>query len=164
MKIHLNLDKLNTIQDYITQLNVLCNHIKYLEAKYQLLLEDFNELKKSKKPKLKVITKELKYNTGGYNHICKNCSKEWNDSNKKATYCSKDCMNQYVNLHKKTKRNKYKYRKVAEQKLGRPLQPLEIVHHIDGDSSNNNPDNLLVCDHATHYMLHKEMRKKVVNQ
>jgi hypothetical protein len=36
------------------------------------------------------------------------------------------------------------HRLVAEQKLGRYLVPGEIVHHIDGDNANNDPDNLEV--------------------
>ena len=33
---------------------------------------------------------------------------------------------------------------VAEQKLGRMLNPGETVHHIDGNKLNNSPDNLMV--------------------
>lgn len=36
------------------------------------------------------------------------------------------------------------HRKVAAEMLGRPLSPGEIVHHRDGDSRNNAPENLIV--------------------
>lgn len=36
------------------------------------------------------------------------------------------------------------HRLVASQKLGRPLLPTEIVHHIDHDTLNNRPENLHV--------------------
>lgn len=42
---------------------------------------------------------------------------------------------------------------VAEQKLGRYLKPEEVVHHIDENKMNNNPDNLMVfatkADHTS---------------
>ena len=38
------------------------------------------------------------------------------------------------------------HRLVAERKIGRYLLPEEVVHHIDGDKENNNPDNLQVFD------------------
>lgn len=36
------------------------------------------------------------------------------------------------------------HRLVVEQKIGRFLQPHEVVDHIDGNTSNNSPDNLRV--------------------
>ena len=45
--------------------------------------------------------------------------------------------NGYIRLH----------RLVMEQKLGRYLQPEEVVHHIDGDRQNNQPDNLELFEH-----------------
>lgn len=36
------------------------------------------------------------------------------------------------------------HRRVAAEMLGRPLLPGEIVHHRNGDSANNAPDNLVV--------------------
>ena len=36
------------------------------------------------------------------------------------------------------------HRVLAEQLLARPLAPGEIVHHRDGNSTNNAPENLLV--------------------
>lgn len=31
---------------------------------------------------------------------------------------------------------------VMEERLGRPLRPGEVVHHVDGDTANNDPANL----------------------
>lgn len=55
---------------------------------------------------------------------------------------------------------KHTHRIVAEQKLGRPLETDEIVHHIDGDKRNNEPSNLMVMTQAEHARLH--FRKKVI--
>lgn len=49
------------------------------------------------------------------------------------------------------------HRIVAEQKLGRPLAPGEVVHHIDGDIRNNEPENLMVfSSQAEHLAWHIE--------
>lgn len=49
----------------------------------------------------------------------------------------------------------YEHIVIAEQKLGRPLKDLEVVHHIDGDKDNNAPDNLAVfatkSDHTSYH-------------
>lgn len=39
---------------------------------------------------------------------------------------------------------RHTHRIVAEQMLGRPLKPGEVVHHIDGNKRNNAPENLMV--------------------
>jgi hypothetical protein len=54
---------------------------------------------------------------------------------------------------------RHEHRVVAEQKIGRPIQPGEHVHHIDGDKHNNNPDNLIVLTASEHQRLHAMERK-----
>lgn len=43
---------------------------------------------------------------------------------------------------------------VAEQMLGRPLEPLEVVHHRNHDKLDDRPENLQVLTHADHSRLH----------
>lgn len=45
----------------------------------------------------------------------------------------------------------------AEVALGRRLKKGEVVHHIDGDPSNNDNSNLLICTIGYHRQLHARM-------
>jgi len=55
---------------------------------------------------------------------------------------------------------RHTHRIVAEQILGRPLKPGEVVHHIDGNKRNNNPENLMVfASQALHRKWHSEHDK-----
>ena len=50
------------------------------------------------------------------------------------------------------------HRLVVESVIGRPLKAGEVVHHIDGDKRNNNPENLMVfasqAEHAAWHAAH----------
>jgi len=58
------------------------------------------------------------------------------------------------------------HRRVAATLLGRSLLPGEVVHHLDGDSTNNAPGNLLVLSsqrfHAhIEHVLRQERRGQI---
>lgn len=56
---------------------------------------------------------------------------------------------------------RHEHRAVAENKIGRPLKKGEVVHHIDGDYRNNDPDNLMVLpSQAEHCKIHGFGKKK----
>ena len=55
---------------------------------------------------------------------------------------------------------RHTHRVVSEQKLGRKLRPNEVVHHIDGNRRNNNPENLMVFStNADHMRYHAQIKK-----
>ena len=45
---------------------------------------------------------------------------------------------------------------LMEKKLGRPLEPYEEVHHIDGDFTNNDISNLEIVNHGEHQRHHSQ--------
>jgi len=47
---------------------------------------------------------------------------------------------------------------VMEGALGRTLLPTEVVHHIDGDKTNNAPENLWLTDRTRHRQAHSSLQ------
>lgn len=47
---------------------------------------------------------------------------------------------------------------IAEKVLGRYLKDGEVVHHLDGNRTNNANNNLVITDYKTHQLYHKRLR------
>jgi len=49
---------------------------------------------------------------------------------------------------------------ITEAALGRKLRTGEVVHHLNGEGTDNRNCNLLLCDRAYHAHLHQEMGRR----
>lgn len=52
------------------------------------------------------------------------------------------------------------HRKIIEQLMGRKLTKEEVVHHIDGNRTNNHINNLVLMTRSEHQKLHYKNRKR----
>ena len=57
-------------------------------------------------------------------------------------------------------RYEYEHRLRMGLRLRRKLRPDEIVHHLDGDRTNNNEDNLVIVSRAEHSRLHASKQRR----
>lgn len=82
------------------------------------------------------------------------------------TFCSYKCMRQprphlatdgYIKINHNGKQVR-QHRVVMESIIGRPLLRSEHVHHINGDRSDNRPQNLQLIDGREHIRQHREER------
>lgn len=94
-----------------------------------------------------------------HNFCSKECMSRWYSENIVGEHHpnwtgGRQIQNGYVFLNVGGGRRVQEHRIIAEQKIGRKLLPSEVVHHIDGDKTNNDPSNLVVLTRAEHRALH----------
>ena len=71
----------------------------------------------------------------------------------------------YIRIWIAPKKWRYEHNLIMENKLGRPLQAGEVVHHIDGDRGNNSIDNLALFPSSSAHLKHHRLTEgKVRNQ
>ena len=115
---------------------------------------------------------------------CDTCGKEISRSSpREHNFCSVNCRNRWNSQHvdfaelsrghkaqhltelnkernphcrvaERGKANSKKARRIAEGYLGRSLQAGEVVHHMNGDATDNDTSNLLVMTDKEHKQLH----------
>ena len=102
---------------------------------------------------------------------CPVCQKQFIKTDPRTRFCSIQCSGIYFRGEKSPAYRKEltpkSYRRIKfdgrdirlgrflmEQKLGRPLEPGEIVHHLDGNSHNDAVDNLVVIHVKRHSSFH----------
>jgi len=63
---------------------------------------------------------------------------------------------------RKNGKNVNTHRKIIEDSIGRTLLYNEVVHHIDGNKTNNNLENLKLMSRSEHSKLHKKPMRMVI--
>jgi len=72
------------------------------------------------------------------------------------------CSQGYVLVHVGEGKQVREHRLVAEEMLGRSLSPEEVVHHRNGDRTDNRPENLQVLpSQSEHMKIHRTALKAV---
>lgn len=93
-------------------------------------------------------------------------------------FCSRSCANLYRKGHGyfidvygycrifdfQRREWKGKHQLKAEKVLGRQLKKGEVTHHMNGDQSDNDNRNLLICSVAYHKWLHHEMSRRYMKE
>jgi hypothetical protein len=84
-------------------------------------------------------------------------------ANKKRAFCNQDCYHKYnrqLTENRAWRQEQRIARTVMEEHLGYELSEGHVIHHLDGDQTNNLIDNLIVfISHSEHMRFHHVQRQ-----
>jgi hypothetical protein len=150
------------------------NHLDYINSfvwvdqKSNILCVSCKQNISIKRPTLLKITREhcnRHKSMGNYLYRCKNCKPSGSECGKWKG--GKVMRRGYIHIHKSLVPEKYKsmcsnggcyvpeHRLIVAMREDRCLSPIEHVHHIDFNSLNNSPNNLLLIDASSHVVITK---------
>ena len=134
-----------------------------------LTMEEIGKIYGVSRMRISQLAKRYSIDTtkaGMFENTCDKCGKRYIVHRKRyreqAThYCSIACYlsdrkNENYHPHRNGQREA---RRIMAKHIGRPLTTDEIVHHIDGNCSNNSIDNLVLFpSHSAHLKWHHSLR------
>jgi len=112
--------------------------------------------------------------------VCAVCEKPYMAFIRTSRYCSQACRGKdmsgaghplwkggktingggYVSVSTAPNVRRREHIMIAERALGHSLPPRAVVHHIDEDTTNNRPENLIICENnGYHKLLHARARR-----
>lgn len=114
--------------------------------------------------------------------ICEYCLNQYH-ARKSSRFCSIECWHgfavnknhpcwkggrskfgKYISILLDNGKRRLEHIIIAEEALCRPLKVGEVVHHINGNGSDNRNENLLICNRSYHAWLHQRMAQKYMEE
>ena len=70
----------------------------------------------------------------------------------------------YITVYDRQRKKVFMHKLIAEHALGRKSKPNEVVHHINGNKTDNRNCNLLICSKSYHLWFHSHMSQKYMER
>lgn len=161
----LYINKKLSIAQIATQLNKAPSTIRLILLKEELLRTRTEGIRIASKDgrtcmikgKKRIFTEEWKENIS----IARN---SWSNVNAKGRTLKPSG---YIELTRGVYKYKSEHKLIMETKLGRKLRKEEVVHHIDGNKTNNSLDNLQLMtrsEHSSHHAKENYKSRKINNK
>lgn len=107
-------------------------------------------------------TYQSQIKNGGGKYCSYSCKSKYENSGERhyAWNGGKFPANGYIAVSVGQDRKKYEHQVIAALALGRPLKKGEVVHHVNGNKTDNRNSNLIICSSSYHHRLHQNMARR----